>query len=153
MEFEGSQPSNMAKAATSPTGAGSLNSNSEIMVTFEDQSKINRFSCLNARLEELKEEVKLRQKQLEHTDEALNEIILADDSDPDAVHVQVGEVFAVMDDRDLANEWLEEKKTELNNMLQQINQQMDEIKEEMSSLKVQLYGKFGNNINLESDDQ
>jgi hypothetical protein len=34
-----------------------------------------------------------------------------------------------------------------------INQELDQMKEEMSRIKVTLYAKFGNNINLEYDEE
>lgn len=136
----------MAASIAETSGLGS-----DTNVTRADQAKINRFSCLNMRLEELVVEKKTAEKELENIEEAINEILLADDH-LDAVNVAVGDIYIRMEDKDAAQEWLEERKKEHNASLKDLNSKCDTIKEEMQALKVQLYKQFGNNINLESDD-
>lgn len=70
----------------------------------------------------------------------------------DYVHVQAGEIFARFEN-DSANEWCEKLKNTLTDEVGEMQKETDKIKEEMSQLKVTLYAKFGNNINLEEDEK
>lgn len=126
----------------------------EIVVTFEDQQKINRFARLNARTEEIKEELKAKKLALQNMDDALTEISAAeleDDSD-EGVRIQEGETF-VKFAFDSATDWVEGKKKVLEEEVRTANSSIDTIREEMNQLKTALYAKFGKeNINLEAED-
>ena len=50
------------------------------------------------------------------------------------------------------NKMLEEAKTNLQKDISALDKRCDEHKAILSDLKVALYAKFGNNINLEADD-
>ncbi len=49
-------------------------------------------------------------------------------------------------------ERLEKLKEALERDVESVKELQAELEKEMAALKAQLYGKFGNNINLESDD-
>jgi prefoldin subunit 4 len=85
----------------------------------------------------------------DNIEEAMNEILI---SDSDHIYVQTGEIFANLS-TDSANDLCEQKKIQLENNIKLINQELDQMKEEMSKIKVTLYAKFGNNINLEYDEE
>lgn len=128
---------------------------SEIAVTYEDQQKINRFARLNARKEEILEELKVKKTDLQNMEDALNEVsnaeLTADDPD-EGVKIMEGELF-VRFGFEGATKWIEEKKATLEAEIEQSNEQVEKIKEEMNQLKIALYAKFGkDNINLESED-
>ncbi|KAI1285241.1 Prefoldin subunit 4 [Halotydeus destructor] len=127
---------------------------SEIAVTFEDQQKINRFARLNARLEEIRDELKSKKLDLQNMEDALNEISAAELTDDDNLGCRIveGEVF-VKFDYDKATSWIEDKKTGVGEEVENLNKTIDTIKDEMNQLKAALYAKFGKeNINLESED-
>jgi len=63
----------------------------------------------------------------------------------------VGEVFIHLGG-DEAQEYLEKAKTEVQEQLTTLKARADEIQRTLSELKVQLYAKFGDNINLEDGD-
>lgn len=127
----------------------------EINVTFEDQQKINRFARLNSKREEVKEELKQKQLEVQNVDDALNEIQAAEleaDDGEDGVQVMEGEIF-VHFAWDKATSWIEDKKKRAEEEAAVLNQTIDSIREEMDQLKTTLYAKFGReNINLEADE-
>eukprot|EP00794_Sanderia_malayensis_P018661 gene18661-20543_t len=65
---------------------------------------------------------------------------------------KIGEVFVriKMDD---ANQLIEQQKEKLQQQMEGFDSQAEELKKHLSELKVKLYGKFGNNINLEEDEE
>lgn len=128
--------------------------NKEIVVTFEDQQKINRFARLNARTEEIKDELKGKKLALQNMDDALNEISAAEleDDSGEGVRIQEGEAF-VQFDYESASSWVETKKKVLEQEVASANDTIESIREEMNQLKTALYAKFGKeNINLEAED-
>lgn len=141
----------MATATAAHTGPN----NSEISVTFEDQQKINRFARLNARMEEIKEELKGKKVILQNMDDALNDISAAElesDDPSEGVRIQEGETF-VKFDFDKASEWIENKKKSVETEVTAMNSSIEGIREEMNQLKTALYARFGkDNINLEADE-
>lgn len=48
---------------------------------------------------------------------------------------------------------LEEAKKKLDDEIKHTTKKMNDIKESMSDLKTYLYGKFGNHINLEAEEE
>ena len=65
---------------------------------------------------------------------------------------QIGEVF-VMASMDEANEMLEETKETLETEIKNLDSKCEDHKKVLSNLKVKLHAKFGNNINLEAEDE
>ena len=139
----------MAAAGVSPPA------NQDINVTFEDQQKINRFARLNARMEEIKEELKQKQLVMQNMDDALNEIQVAElegDDESEGIRLMEGEVFVQFSLSD-ATTWVEKKKAGAEQECASLDRSIAAIKEEMTQLKTALYAKFGReNINLEADE-
>lgn len=131
--------------------ASTVTPNSEISVTFEDQSKINRFAAHNSKLEEVREELKAKEKELANIEDAFKEIDLMSFMD-ESFQIMEGEVF-VQFSGEKALEWVSKKKDELLSDVRSMKDEVDRLLEEMNSLKAELYSKFGrSNINLEVDD-
>uniref|UniRef100_UPI00398F7682 prefoldin subunit 4 n=1 Tax=Pristiophorus japonicus TaxID=55135 RepID=UPI00398F7682 len=122
----------------------------DVNVTFEDQQKINKFARNNNRLIELKEEIELKKKQLQNLEDASDDIMMLDE-DTVLVPYQIGEVF-ISHSQDETQEMLEAAKQSLQDEIQALQARVEAIQQVLSDLKVQLYAKFGNNINLEADD-
>merc|ERR1712062_624829 len=108
----------------------------DAQVTYEDQQKINNFARTNTRLLDLKEELSAKEKALQNLTDAEDELLMAE-GDSDTVPYQIGEVLVEM--------CLEEAQSEL--------EKAEGYKETMSQLKTALYAKFGNNINLDVDEE
>lgn len=131
--------------------ASTVTPGSDISVTFDDQSKINRFAAHNSKLEEVREELKAKEKELANIEDAFKEIDLMSFMD-ESFQIMEGEVF-VQFNGDEALEWVSKKKDELLDDVRSMKDEVDRLLEEMNSLKAELYSKFGrNNINLEVDD-
>uniref|UniRef100_A0A4W3JK10 Prefoldin subunit 4 n=1 Tax=Callorhinchus milii TaxID=7868 RepID=A0A4W3JK10_CALMI len=122
----------------------------DVNVTFEDQQKINKFARNNNRLIELKEEIEVKKKQLQNLEDASDDILMLDE-DSLLVPYQIGEVF-ISHSQDETQEMLEAAKQCLQDEIQSLQSRVEAIQQVLSDLKVQLYAKFGNNINLEADD-
>lgn len=63
---------------------------------------------------------------------------------------RIGDVFIFVT-LDEAQEMIEEKKANVATETKNLREKQDNIKQMMSDLKVQLYAKFGSNINLEPE--
>ncbi|RWS05318.1 prefoldin-like protein [Dinothrombium tinctorium] len=112
--------------------------NSEVIVTFDDQQKINRFARLNAKCDELKEELRLRDKQLSNIEEALQEIdVLSLEGDEQTIRVLEGEVFVAFD-LDSGQRWVCERKHKVSEEHRALSEQLNRVKDEMNELKVAL---------------
>ncbi|XP_063440292.1 prefoldin subunit 4-like [Mytilus galloprovincialis] len=122
----------------------------DIKVTFEDQQKINKFARNNARLQDYKEEVKNKKKELQNVEDAENDLLMRED-DTEPVPYQIGEVF-VSFTTDGVGEMLEKAKATLEEEIKTIENQAEFHKKILQDLKVELYAKFGNEINLEAED-
>ena len=120
---------------------------SQTEVTRADQQLINRFARLNARQEELEADLKAKRGRLENASDAINELVLQDDH----VLLHCGDVFARMTVEE-ANQWCERLRLDLESSAAKIEAELGSVRSEMSSIKTSLYAKFGNNINLEYDD-
>ncbi|XP_046563406.1 prefoldin subunit 4-like [Haliotis rubra] len=123
---------------------------SDAQVTFEDQQKINKFARHNAKLQDIKEELTTKKKDLQNLEDAADELILQDGEDG-AIPYQIGEVF-VSSTVDEANEMIEKAKESTQKAIEELEERAETHKKVLSDLKVQLYAKFGNNINLEAED-
>lgn len=64
---------------------------------------------------------------------------------------QVGEVFISVDS-DETNAMLEKAKQSTREQMENLEKQAAEYKKTLQDLKVQLYAKFGTNINLEEEE-
>ncbi|KAJ8943789.1 hypothetical protein NQ318_012434 [Aromia moschata] len=129
---------------------GGFQPDSDVHITYEDQQKINRFARLNAKLEDYKEEVKIKENDLKSLEDACDEIELFDEDEQ--IPYLVGEVF-IYQNTEKTQECLEEAKKRIQEEIDEVRSKSDEIRETMSDLKAHLYGKFGNHINLEADEE
>uniref|UniRef100_UPI0030B9D096 prefoldin subunit 4 isoform 2 n=1 Tax=Rattus norvegicus TaxID=10116 RepID=UPI0030B9D096 len=118
----------------------------DVNVTFEDQQKINKFARNTSRITELKEEIEVK-KNLE---DACDDVMLADD-DCLMIPYQIGDVF-ISHSQEETQEMLEDAKKTLQEEINALESRVASIQRVLADLKVQLYAKFGSNINLEADD-
>merc|ERR1711963_187430 len=124
-------------------------SETDAQVTLEDQQKINKFARHNAKLQDIKEELKTKQKELENLQDAEEELLMLDDEE--AIPYQIGELF-VNTSTDESSGLIEKAKDTVQEEIKLLESQADSHKTILSDLKVQLYAKFGNNINLEAEE-
>lgn len=119
-------------------------------VTKEDQQKINLFAKLNARHEDLKEEITLKTNELKNFEDAISEAemkILEDEGN--RLHIQAGDIMVNLEPEE-TQKWLEDKVETIKADLEDFQRRKGEIFSQMTELKAYLYAKFGNNIHLES---
>lgn len=126
------------------------NADNDTQVTFEDQQKINKFARHNARLQDLKDELDNRKKELQNLEDAENELLMRED-DSEPVPYRIGEVFVSLKTEE-ANEYLEKAKELCQKDIEKNEEQCEIHKKILQDLKVELYAKFGTNINLEPED-
>ncbi|GBP67442.1 Probable prefoldin subunit 4 [Eumeta japonica] len=131
------------------TSKGTFQPDSDVHISYEDQQKINKFARLNAKVDDLKDELKVRQNDMKNLEEATEELSLADESD--MVPYLVGEVFISQSVEDTLK-CLENAKIKKENEISDLEGQCEELKSQMSELKGHLYGKFGSHINLENEE-
>ncbi|XP_045151317.1 prefoldin subunit 4 [Echinops telfairi] len=122
----------------------------DVNVTFEDQQKINKFARNTSRITELKEEIEVKKKQLQNLEDACDDILLAED-DCLLIPYQVGDVF-ISHSQEETQEMLEDAKKNLQEEIDALESRVQSIQRVLADLKVQLYAKFGSNINLEADE-
>lgn len=128
---------------------GTFQPDSDVHITIDDQMKINKFANYNAKIEDLKEELKIKQNELKNLEEAGDEIELLDNDT--LIPFLIGEVFMSHDllrTQELLAEAKEKKKQEIEN----IQKLSKDIQDKMGELKAHLYGRFGSNIYLENDE-
>uniref|UniRef100_A0A8C4Q1Z1 Prefoldin subunit 4 n=1 Tax=Eptatretus burgeri TaxID=7764 RepID=A0A8C4Q1Z1_EPTBU len=122
----------------------------DVMVTFEDQQRINKFARNTSKLLDLNEEIEQKKKELQNIEDAVGDVLMADDNDQ--VPFCIGEVFFTQT-TDTAQTMLEESKQGLDTEISKLDLEVIAIKQTLAELKVQLYAKFGTNINLEADEE
>nr|CAG4636677.1 EOG090X0JBP [Eubosmina coregoni]SVE70187.1 EOG090X0JBP [Eubosmina coregoni] len=124
---------------------------SDIHITLEDQQKINRFARQNAKWEDLKDDLKSKQGDLQNLEDASDDLLMVEDESVPIPFV-VGEVFVHLNMEE-TKEKLEEAKNKVKKDIENIEAECTNIKAIMSDLKTQLYAKFGTSINLEADEE
>ncbi|XP_066558860.1 prefoldin subunit 4 [Amia ocellicauda] len=122
----------------------------DVNVTFEDQQKINKFARNTNRMTELKEEIEGKKKSLQNLEDASDDIMMSED-DTLLIPYQIGDVF-ISHSQEETQEMLEAGKELLKDEIKALEGRVAAILQVLADLKVQLYAKFGNNINLEADD-
>jgi len=129
---------------------GTFSPDSDVHVLREDQGKINKFARLNANLQDLQDEIKNKENEMKNLDDASDELLMVDDED-ELIPFQVADVFfhTSLEDTKIK---LETAKDELTKEMEELNARGSRCKEEMALLKRALYAKFGDNINLEPDE-
>ncbi|KAE8740393.1 hypothetical protein FOCC_FOCC014097 [Frankliniella occidentalis] len=137
-------------AALATNSKTSFQPESDVHITYEDQQMINKFARHNAKLDELKEEIKTKKEYLTNLQDACDELALLE-GDVEKVPFFMGESFITQNFEDTQSS-LEEAKSRAESEMAEIDQKCGDIKEIMSDLRAKLYAKFGNHINLEADD-
>ncbi|KAF9803051.1 hypothetical protein SFRURICE_012296 [Spodoptera frugiperda] len=132
------------------SGKGTFQPDSDVHISFEDQQKINKFARLNAKVDDFKDELKVKQNDMKNLEEAVEELSLADDADK--IPYLIGEVFICQGLEDTLKS-LEDAKTRKVNEISELEAKCDELKSQMAELKAHLYGKFGSHINLENEEE
>ncbi|VDB85241.1 unnamed protein product [Peniophora sp. CBMAI 1063] len=115
-------------------------------VSWEDQQKINSFSKLNGRIKTIEEKMEVLKQEKEALDDLSMELELADEDEP--VLYRVGEAFLHMP-HSRAMKRLASDQAATEESLEKLKVRADECAGEMKQLKVALYAKFGNAINLD----
>lgn len=93
----------------------------------------------------------MKENELQNLQDAEDEIMIALDGD-EKVPYMVGEVF-IMKSQDEAQEAIAAQREVLQEEIAGLNTRAGELQETMTQLKGDLYGKFGNNINLEPEEE
>ncbi|KAK2577165.1 hypothetical protein KPH14_003322 [Odynerus spinipes] len=119
---------------------------SDVHITYDDQQKINRFARQNAKLEDYKEELKLKQNELKNLEDACDELTLMDDDVK--IPYYIGEVF-VYQDIEKTQSCLEEAKKKKRAEIASLESKCAELKLTMNKLKTQLYAKFAYGHNMD----
>ncbi|XP_065222370.1 prefoldin subunit 4 [Planococcus citri] len=127
-----------------------FNSDTEVHITYDDQQRINQFARLNAKYEDFKEDIQIKKNDVQNLEDAVNELMLCDDDEQ--IMYKEGEIFLYKSVSNAQNS-LEDYKTELQNMTQNIEKEIVSLKEQIETLKAHLYAKFGSNIHLENDEE
>ena len=113
----------------------------------EDQTRINQFARFNMKLQELLEDKKKKQEDLD----ALEDAELAiDEAMGEDLKLFMGEVMIDLNEEQAAKyqeKLMDEKKMEMDDLVDNI----DEIESSMKELKTYLYAKFGAAINLDQE--
>jgi len=130
--------------------AGGAARGEEIAVTWEDQQRINEFSRLNLRLQNVEEQLVSGRSATANLDDAAGDIeMLLDD---DACKVKIGEVFWDVSNEE-AEEFVKQRKDKQAAKTTELQEQRTQLVKQMDVLKAMLYQKFGKQINLENADQ
>ncbi|XP_015610316.1 prefoldin subunit 4 [Cephus cinctus] len=129
---------------------GGFQPDSDVHITYEDQQKINKFARQNAKLEDYKEELKIKQNDIKSLEDACDELSLLDDDVKIPYHI--GEIF-VEQDLEKTQKCLEEAKEKKKAEIMILESKCADLKVLMSELKTQLYAKFGSHINLEAEEE
>ncbi|XP_042265229.1 prefoldin subunit 4 isoform X1 [Thunnus maccoyii] len=123
----------------------------DVNVTFEDQQKINKFARNTSRMTELKNEIEAKKKKsLQNLQDASDDLMMFDD-DSLLIPYQIGDIF-ISHTQEETQEMLEAAKEKLEQEVKGLEERVSAIQQVLGDLKVQLYAKFGNNINLEADE-
>lgn len=120
--------------------------NTATEVSWEDQQRINKFSSLINKKDDLQDTLKNYTVEKEYLDDLGLEIEMLDEEEK--IQYKIGEAFFFLS-ADQATLKIEKQDEELASKISKTEETIDEIDEELASLKKQLYAKFGSNINLE----
>lgn len=130
--------------------ASAISKDSDVHVTFEDQQYINTFARCNAKMQELKDEIEAKKKELQNLEDACDELLMSDTES--RVPYMIGEVF-MMCSVDDTNSMLEDAKNNITSDMNDMEQKSEGLKKTLGELKAKLYAKFGTNINLEMEEE
>jgi len=119
----------------------------EVEVRREDQDKINRFSRLHQRELALQEELAGKSKEKEELDDLSTELELADEDEK--IQYKIGDSFFHVE-LEKAQEMLEAATSRTDEETNELEEKLGSVRDEMKQLKVDLYARFGKQINLET---
>ncbi|XP_011873389.1 PREDICTED: prefoldin subunit 4 [Vollenhovia emeryi] len=136
----------MAGGKNSQTG---FQPDSDVHITYEEQQKINKFARQNAKLEDYKEELRVKQNELTNLEDASDELAFVDDDAK--IPYFIGEVFIYHSLKKVESS-LEDAKSKKEEEITRLETKCADLKTIMTELKTQLYAKFGSRINLESEE-
>ncbi|CAP26301.1 Protein CBR-PFD-4 [Caenorhabditis briggsae] len=120
-------------------------------VSAEDQALLNKFARSYQLQTQLKAECKEMKTLVENINEATDEVLLLDDEDSASIPCRIGSCF-VHFNSDSLNEHLEAKKASTETVLAEKTNELETITAEMERIKKVLYGKFGDQINLDAEE-
>eukprot|EP00931_Biecheleriopsis_adriatica_P088463 TRINITY_DN62775_c0_g1_i1.p1 TRINITY_DN62775_c0_g1~~TRINITY_DN62775_c0_g1_i1.p1 ORF type:complete len:127 (-),score=43.79 TRINITY_DN62775_c0_g1_i1:114-494(-) len=118
----------------------------DIEVAKEDQQRINQFSRLNLRYDDLDEEITNLKKEVQTFKDATEEIEGC--MEDEGIMVKVGEAYTPVDE-DSVTEKLAKMMEQAEATLKEKTEEIEGVKSELDALKKVLYSKFGSSINLE----
>jgi len=118
----------------------------ETEVNAEDQKMINLFGRLNNRKHELIKEKKFIEEDLDKARDSQDDLFLADDDAK--FNYSMGEAFLEIDKAE-SESMIEKYIANMEESISKIDEEIEKINEKHKDLKVILYGKFKNSINLE----
>lgn len=118
----------------------------DIEVAREDQERINKFSRLNMKYDELDEDIVFIKKEVQAFKDAAEEIEGC--MEEDGIMMKVGEAYTTVDE-DAVLEKLNKQIADSETSLSQKSDEIETVKTELDALKKVLYAKFGSSINLE----
>jgi len=130
--------------------AANLSKDSEVHISRDNQKKINTFAIRNGWMEEMTLELKAKQNELKNLEDAEADVMLMDDTEP--IPVLTGDCYVYFS-QDKASEKIQSLMDKKREQIKDLESQMDKVKDEMSTLKSELYSRFGDNINLENEDE
>ncbi|KAG6085126.1 hypothetical protein E4U15_001396 [Claviceps sp. LM218 group G6] len=119
----------------------------EVEVRREDQDKINKFSRLHQRERAIEEQLKEKSKEKEELDDLSTELELADEDEK--IQYKIGDAFFHVP-LEQAQEMLETATTRIDDETSALKDKVSNVREEMQQLKIELYARFGKQINLET---
>ncbi|WVR06877.1 hypothetical protein IAU60_003913 [Kwoniella sp. DSM 27419] len=119
-----------------------------VEVVWEDQQKINTFSKLNNRLSDIQDQLRAKHEEKEYYDDLSTELELADE-DSEPILYKMGEAFFHLSLK-AARRQLKADLKRYEGEIDQLEAKKDDCEKGMKDLKVQLYAKFGKQINLET---
>ena len=119
----------------------------DVEVRKVDQEAINEFGRLNNRVSELRDELKLVEKELTAYEDAEEEVMLIDEG-TEALKLTMGDCFLDVEEEDIETE-LERLKEIAQGKKDKYESEISTCESRQSELKSQLYGRFGKTINLE----
>ncbi|CAL8097255.1 unnamed protein product [Calicophoron daubneyi] len=119
----------------------------DIEVTLQDQQRINSFATWNLKYKDLTAEHEQKKKDIANLNDAEDELII---SDAEVHPFLIGETFFHLPTDEVTNE-LSISKENMKLRMVELEDLITSSKAQMQTLKKELYGKFGKNINLEED--
>lgn len=119
-----------------------------IEVVWEDQQKINEFSSLINKKDRLAEILEAHKTEKEYMEDLALESELLDEDEK--IQYKIGDSFVFLPVL-LVTEKVEMESELLDEKISLTADEIEAIESQLNLLRAHLYGKFGNNINLERD--